>query len=90
MISSESYGETPNLNPFAHQADNRAENRPSPGYDPAASSLLANADEKQYSQSPFALHNWAWEFAAWVLAAVSLLTLFVVLPHTNGQSPREW
>lgn len=90
IVSSESHGESSNPNPFAHPADNLADNQPSQGYDPAASNLLANADENQYSQNPFAFHNWAWELAAWVLAAVSLLSLFVVLAHFNGKPLREW
>ena len=90
MISSESHGEESSPNPFAHQADNFAENQPPQGYDPAASNLLANPNEKQYSQNPFAFHNWAWEFAAWILAAVSLLSLFVVLAHFHGKPLREW
>ena len=90
MIFDESLGETSNPDPFAHQADSLADNRPSQGYDPAASNLLADADEKQFSQNPFAFHNWAWELAAWVLAAVSLLSLFVVLTHFNNKPLSAW
>lgn len=80
MVSNESLETPANPNPFSHPTDNLAEN-PSSHYDPAAGNLLANADQKGVSRSPLDLYFWAWEMAAWLLAAVSLITLFVVLVH---------
>ncbi|KAL8835487.1 MAG: hypothetical protein Q9170_003289 [Blastenia crenularia] len=79
--------ETADPNPFVCQP---VENPPSQEPDPAAGNLLSNADEKQHSPNPHAPRDWLWEFTAWLLAAASLISLFVVLVYFNDKALGEW
>ncbi|KAL8753409.1 MAG: hypothetical protein Q9199_005070 [Rusavskia elegans] len=82
-ISNDSFDEAPPQNPFVDQTEHRENSQPLQPYDAASGNLLSGANK------PF-LHEWTWELAAWLVAAISLVCLIIIFAVYSDEPLRQW
>ncbi|CAL8584814.1 hypothetical protein XPA_010398 [Xanthoria parietina] len=82
--------EAPPQNPFVDQTDHLANTQPSQPYDAASNNLLAAENEQHHAHGPAFPREWKWELTAWLVAAVSLVSLIIVFAVYGDKPLREW
>lgn len=89
-ISDDSGKDISNQDPFSDQISHQAEIQSSHPYDPASEDLLSNANQQDTLYGSVFINGWGWELAAWLLAAVSIVTLLIVFDVFANKSLRSW
>ena len=79
-----------NQDSFPNQDSHQAEIHSSHPYHPASANLLSNAKQQDTLYGSLFIDGWGWEFAAWLLSAVSTVTLLTVFAVFANRSLRSW
>ena len=90
-ISKESFNETTRQNPFIDQTETLENTQPSQPYDPASGNHLLPSEfhqHKAYREGFF--RDWAFEWTAWLVAAISLVALIILFVVYREKSLRQW
>ncbi|KAL9033946.1 MAG: hypothetical protein Q9180_005678 [Flavoplaca navasiana] len=90
-ISKESFDETTRQNPFIDQTETLENTQPSRPYDPASGDHLLPSEfhqHKAYREGFF--REWALEWTAWLVAAISLVALVTLFGLYSGKPLRQW
>ncbi|KAI4234003.1 MAG: hypothetical protein LQ349_004076 [Xanthoria aureola] len=77
-------------NPFVDQTDHLANPQPSQPYDAASNNLLAAENEQHHAHGDAFLPEWKWELTAWLVAAISLVSLIILFAVYSDKPLREW
>lgn len=78
-------------NPFVDQSDNLGNSHPSQPYDPGSgNNLLSGEIEQPYAHDQTFLREWKLELTAWLVAAVSVVSLILVFAFYRNKSLRQW
>lgn len=89
--SNESSEEIPPQNPFVGQTENVAHSLPAQPYDPGSGNyLLSNEHQQHQAYSHAFFREWAVEWTAWLLAALSLVALISLFLIYSGVPLRRW
>lgn len=89
-ISNDSFDGAPPQNPFVDQTEHRENIQPSQPYDAASGNLLSGANEQHHLHGQAFLHEWTWELAAWLVAAISLVCLIIIFAVYSDKPLRQW
>ncbi|KAL8877924.1 MAG: hypothetical protein Q9198_004160 [Flavoplaca austrocitrina] len=90
-ISKESFDETTRQNPFIDQTETLENTQPSQPYDPASGNHLLPSEfhqHKAYHEGFF--REWALEWTAWLVAAISLVALVTLFGLYSEKPLRQW
>ncbi|KAL8909371.1 MAG: hypothetical protein Q9171_005060 [Xanthocarpia ochracea] len=89
--SIESLDETPVQDPFVDQTENLANNQPSQPYQPVSGNdLLSNGNQQYHAYGQALVREWAVEWTAWLIAAISLVALIILFAVYSDEPLRQW
>ncbi|KAI4089333.1 MAG: hypothetical protein LQ344_005465 [Seirophora lacunosa] len=78
-------------NPFVDQSDNLGNSHPSQPYDPGSgNNLLSGEIEQPYAHDQTFLREWKLELLAWLVAAMSVVSLISVFAGYKNKPLRQW
>ena len=89
-MSHDSARDISNQDPFSDQNSHQAEIHSSHPYDPSFVELLSNAKQQDTLYGSVFIDGWGWELAAWLLSAVSTVTLLTVFAIFANKSLHSW
>ncbi|KAL8678363.1 MAG: hypothetical protein Q9186_005288, partial [Xanthomendoza sp. 1 TL-2023] len=90
-IFHDSSEEVPAQNPFADDSKNVGSNQPSHSYDPASGRHLLSSEEEQFhTRDQIVIRDWSLEWTAWLVAAMSLVSLIIVFAIYSDKPLRQW
>lgn len=89
-MSHDSGSDISNQDPFTNQKPHQSEIHSSHPYDSASVELLSKAKEQDSLYDSVFIDGWGWELAAWLLSAVSTMTLLIVFATFANKSLRSW
>lgn len=89
-MSHDSGRDVSNQDPFTNEDSHQSDIHPSQPYDSASVELLSNAKGQDTLYDSVFIDGWGWELAAWLLSAVSTVTLLTVFAMFANKSLRSW
>ena len=89
-ISTELREDAIDENPFNDQDHNTTESQALHPYEPYSAKFSPSTEPPRDLRGENLLATWGWEIATWLLAAISLVTLIIVLSIFNNKGLHEW